>query len=548
MTTQELIELLNFLCSQPQEKTWLEFKSNLSDNQQIGEYISALSNGACIDNEPHGYLVWGVDDSTHVVSGTTFKISGAKQGNQDLELWLRNLLTPSIYFEVYEFEYVDKQITMLRIPAATGEPTSFKTTPYIRINSNKTQLNGHPELTRRIYNSNMDWSAQVVANATVNNLSSDAISLARRKFAKKNPQHINEIEEWDDLTFLDKVKVTIGGMITNTAILLLGKPEASSFLLPAVSQITWKLDAEEQAYEHFSCPFLLNTSKVLQRIRNVRHKIFPDDQLIPVEVMKYEPRVVLEALHNCIAHQDYSLNSRIVVTEKTDKLIFTSSGSFFDGRADDYILGEKTPARYRNSWLANAMVNLNMIDTMGYGIHTMYQEQRKRYFPLPDYSKSQPDKVVLEIYGHVIDPNYSKLLLDNTQLALDIVILLDRVQKGLSLDSRVIRYLKRKGLIEGRKPNIHIAAHVAGVTGDKAQYIKNRSFKDDHYEKLIITFIKKYKEATRQDITTLLWDILPDLLNEKQKDNKIKNLIHAMSKKGSIVNHGTNRKSIWKIG
>lgn len=156
--------------------------------------------------------------------------------------------------------------------------------------------------------------------------------------------------------------------------------------------------------------------------------------MIATEVLKYEPRVILDALNNCIAHQDYSLNSRIIVTEKTEKLIFTSAGTFFEGKAEDYSLGEKTPERYRNPWLAQAMVNLNMIDTMGYGIHTMFKEQRKRFFPLPDYSKTEPEKVTLEIYGQVLDINYSKLLLEKTDLPLSIVIMLDRMQKNLPIE------------------------------------------------------------------------------------------------------------------
>ncbi|MFU7556863.1 ATP-binding protein, partial [Pseudomonas paraeruginosa] len=86
---------------------------------------------------------------------------------------------------------------------------------------------------------------------------------------------------------------------------------------------------------------------------------------------------------------------------------------------EDYFSGGVTPSRYRNPWLAQAMVSLSMIDTMGFGISTMTLSQRKRYFPLPDYSKSSPDKVVLEIYGHVIDENYTRLLLERQDLPLN---------------------------------------------------------------------------------------------------------------------------------
>jgi ATP-dependent DNA helicase RecG len=178
----------------------------------------------------------------------------------------------------------------------------------------------------------------------------------------------------------------------------------------------------------------------------------------------------------------------------------------------------------------------------------MYKEQRKRYFPLPDYSKSEAEKVVLEIYGQVIDMNYSKLLLEKTELTLSTVIMLDRMQKKLPLEQPAYEFLKKEKLIEGRKPNYHIAGMIAGITGQKADYIKNRGFKDSHYKQMVLNFLQQFREAGKQDIDHLLKDILPGVLDEKQRANKIRNLLYAMSRKDkSIINKGTNRKPVWKI-
>ena len=191
-----------------------------------------------------------------------------------------------------------------------------------------------------------------------------------------------EIAGWDTTTFLDRAKLTVNGKITRAAIILLGKPEASYHLLPGIAQIVWKLDAEEKAYEHFGPPFLTNVNAVYSRIRNIKFKIQPFNLLIPIELHKYDPWIVLEALNNCIAHQDYGRNARIILTEKIDRLVLQNAGGFFEGTLEDYVLRDKTPEHYRNSFLVNAMVNLDMIDTMGYGIKKMFLEQRKRYFPL----------------------------------------------------------------------------------------------------------------------------------------------------------------------
>jgi ATP-dependent DNA helicase RecG len=295
----------------------------------------------------------------------------------------------------------------------------------------------------------IDWSAVVVDGAALGHLDEEALTLARQKFKEKHSRSpfVNDIDGWDTQTFLDKAKITIEGGVTSTALLLLGKPE-SVHLLPAPAQITWRLVREESAYEHFGPPFLLNTTAVLHRIRNISYKLFPQTHLLPIEVNKYETRVILEALHNCIAHQDYTLRARIVVTETVDRLIFENAGAFVDGKPEDYFSGERTPKRYRNPWLAQAMVNLAMIDTVGHGIHAMILAQRNRYFPLPDYSKSGPDGVVLEIFGHTIDENYTRLLLEERNLPLTTVILLDRVQKRQPITDEAASRLRKSGLIE----------------------------------------------------------------------------------------------------
>ncbi|MFA5444647.1 MAG: RNA-binding domain-containing protein [Bacteroidales bacterium] len=538
MRTENLHSLLEELVEYPAETEWIEFKLGAGSitNDQIGEYISAMSNGATIKNKPFGYLVWGVHDKTHEIKGTNFQFSTAKQGNQDLELWVRNLLHPKINFAIFEFDFYGKNIVLLRIPAAKGEPTHFKKIPYIRIGSNKTDLRNHPSYVRLIYNSLEDWSAGIVESATIKDIDEEAVHVAREKFKERSTRasYYNEIDSWETEKFLDKAKITINGKITNTAILLLGKEESSHYLLPALSEITWKLETEEKAYEHFGTPLLLNTTKVLQNIRNVKYKFFPDNELLATTVNKYDTRTILEALHNCIAHQDYGLNSRIIVTEKIDKLIFSNAGSFFEGSPDEYSIGDKTPERYRNPWLAQAMVNLGMIDRLGYGIHTMYLSQKNRYFPLPDYELSEPQKVVLQIYGHSIDENYSKLLIENKDLPLSNVALLDRIQKKLPVTDETIKMLKQRKLIEGRKPNYFIAAQVATTIDDKAAYIRNRAFDDAHYKDMITSYLKKFKKGNRSEIENLIIPKLSEVLVEKQKKDKVKNLLQAMRKDNQI--------------
>jgi ATP-dependent DNA helicase RecG len=277
-------------------------------------------------------------------------------------------------------------------------------------------------------------------------------------------------------------------------------------------------------------------------------KIDLQNQLVPLEMRKYEKGVILEALHNAIAHQDYRLQSRIIVTETADQLYFESAGGFFEGKLVDYTLGDRTPQRYRNRFLADAMVNINMIDTMGYGIRRMFNEQRRRFYPLPDIDASDPDRVTVRIYGKVIDPHYTAVLIAHKDLPLETVILLDKIQKRQTIEKSEAASLRRQKLIEGRYPRLFVAAHIAAATDDKAQYIKNRAFDDAHYKQMVINYLKKYNKASRQDINTLLMDKLSDILSEQQKSNKIRNLLYAMSKRDkTICNSGSGRRSQWEL-
>jgi ATP-dependent DNA helicase RecG len=311
--------------------------------------------------------------------------------------------------------------------------------------------------------------------------------------------------------------------------------------------MTWKLKGPERAYEHFGPPFLLTTTQLYKKIRNIQLRILPQDELFQIEISKYDQKIVLEALHNCIAHQDYNQNARVVVTEKPDRLIFENAGNFFEGRPDDYVLSNKTPLRYRNAFLVEAMVSLNMIDKMGYGIYDMHRGQASRYFPLPDYNLSENNVVRVTIYGGVVDPAYSRLLIQKTDLSLPDIFALDRVQKKLSIPDEKIRQLRRDGLIEGRKPHLHVSATVADATARRADYIRTRALDDNHYKTLITEYLEKFGHASRAEIDKFLKPKLSDALDDYQKNRKIGNLLSNLRRAGRIYNAGSRTAPEWRL-
>ena len=146
-----LVSLVRELCKLPAETSWLEFKRNNVDPQAIGEYLAALSNAAALDGKSNAYLVWGVDDKTHEIVGTTFVPQAAKKGNEELESWLLRLLNPRLHFRFHAFEVDDKPLVLLEIPSAHSKPTSFEGRELIRIGSNKKPLKDFPEQERALW-------------------------------------------------------------------------------------------------------------------------------------------------------------------------------------------------------------------------------------------------------------------------------------------------------------------------------------------------------------------------------------------------------------
>lgn len=531
---------------------WKEFKSlahavSGRSGDDIASYVSAIANMA------GGHLVLGVEDASLRIVGIQ-NFAGYTPENIRPRLLGRctNLDSEGLRVEALVADDTGKTVWILHVPKHRPRlPVYAHDKAWQRLDD--TLIEMRPERLDAIVNEPvelLDWSAQVVPGATLADLDAEALQLAREKFKERHrtAEFYNEIDAWAPEVFLDRAKLTAGGRVTRAALLLLGGPPAVHLLSPHPAQITWKLDTEERSYEHFGPPFLRTTTLVLQSIRNIKQRLFPSNQLLATEVLKYDQRVILEALHNCLAHQDYTRQARVLVTEKVDRLIFESTGGFFDGHAEDYFTGERTPYRYRNPWLAQAMARLGMIDTMGYGIHAMTMAQRNRYFPLPDYGKSSENGVVLEIFGQTLDENYSLLLLERQDLEIATVILLDRVQKRLPIPDSAATHLRRQGLIEGRKPNFYLSATAAESTNEQVAYTRNRGLEKERLKQFVLSHLRQFQTASRENLDNLLIPMLPAGLTDQQKRDRVKNLLTEMrAKDGSVYSEGRGPAALWHL-
>jgi ATP-dependent DNA helicase RecG len=545
--------LLRELTALPSEVEWVEFKCNNQNPEEMGEYLSALANAAALLRKDRAYLVWGIEDATHKVVGTSFKPRQMKKGNEELENWLGRLLQPRLDFRVHEFAHEGKPVVLFEVPAASHTPVRFSGEEFIRVGSYKKKLKDYPEKERALWAifQKEDWSAQLLPGASLEDLDPEALVFARQEYAKKQPRLAAEAKQWDDRTFLNKAKLCVQGKVTRTAIILLGRSEAEHFLSPAIARVSWVLKGEggvEKDYRHFGPPLILAVNQVFGLIRNLTYRYLPNASLFPTEVTQYDPWVIRETLHNSIAHEDYTQAGRINVVEEPDSLLFTNLGEFLPGSVEEVIRRDSPPDFYRNRSLAEAMVNLNMIDTIGSGIKRMFRVQRQRFFPMPDYDLKEPGRVKVRIIGKVMDEKYTRMLMNRSDLELMDVIALDKVQKRRPLTDEEFRTLKGKLLIEGRRPNLFVSAEVAAATETRADYIKKRAFDKGHYKKMVLAYLGQYGHATTEEIRKLLRDKVSDALSAPQKLNWIRNLLGFMSREDGTIRHeGPKRGGRWVL-
>ena len=208
-------------------------------------------------------------------------------------------------------------------------------------------------------------------------------------------------------------------------------------------------------------------------------------------MQQYDDYSMREVLHNCIAHQDYSLQERINLVENPGFLYYANGGSFIPGTLQKALATHGPQRHYRNECLCNAMVNFNMIDIVGRGIRKIFNEQWKRHFPMPDYEIDAAHKeVAVRLYGNAINEKYTTLLKEKKDLTLEDCILLDAVQKGHRINENDANNLLSRGLVEGEYPDLTISLSIARQTKQVPEYTKLKGLEKDKLKQMVIQFLQ----------------------------------------------------------
>lgn len=372
------------------EQPWIEFKHNNHDPQEIGEYISALSNTAALFNQEHAFLIWGIDDETHDIVGTSFIPQEAKVGNQGLELWISTQLEPQIQFYFHTTEIEGKPLVLLEIARAHSAPVKFKGVDYIRIDSYKKKLKDFPDTERELWAifSKKPFEAMIA----MENVSGDFVlreldySSYFDLLSQDLPSDKAKILEAlvDDKMI---VKAETGNYnITNLGAILFAKrlSDFPSLARKAVRVIKYEgpgrigaASKEQVGGKGYACGF----EGLITYITN----LLPNNEIMGKALRKVVPMypdiAVRELVANCLIHQNFFMQGTSPLIEIfSDRMEITNPGSPLIDKARfvDH------PPVSRNEQLASFMRRIGVCEERGSGYDKVVFETEFYQLPAPE--------------------------------------------------------------------------------------------------------------------------------------------------------------------
>jgi ATP-dependent DNA helicase RecG len=369
MNEEQLIELLKNLVKQPQESEWVEFKLNFHSEVEIGERISALANGAAIINQDFAYLVFGVEDRTHIIKGTGFKPKQHKKGNEEIEHWLIQRLNPRIDFRIYEFDFdANRSISVFMIPAAKTKPVDFLHHAYIRVGSITRKLSEFPEKEAIIWQKKTKSYEQEIAKDNLN--ANNVIQLLSTETyfdLMKLPYPSNQSGVIEKFLNENLIVKSQGYAITNLGAILFAKnlPDFETIERKSIRVIVYKGNnkvetiREQIAVKGYALGFLglvdwINSQlPANEEIGNALRK----------ESRMYPEIAIRELVANALIHQDLLVKGFPMIEIFSDRIEISNPGNPLittDRFIDSYIS--------RNEKLADMMRRMGFCEEKGSGL------------------------------------------------------------------------------------------------------------------------------------------------------------------------------------
>ena len=400
MSEQELKNIVLDIQSSPRECEWIEIKCNNSEPHLIGEYISALANGAAYVGQSKGYLAYGIDDQTHAVVGTKFFPKEVKIGNEELENWLAIHLSPRIDFSINDVEIDGKHLVVFAIDSAGNTPVKFDGTSYIRIGSYKKKLADFPERERKIWqNTRSACFEDKIALSGLND--EEVLSLIDYPAffrLTENPLPENKSAILDKLTE-EKLVVKRQSCydITNLGGILFATNLGSFDTLArkAVRVIFYKgsnrIDALREKV--FSKGYAVGFEELMEYITTFLPSNEEIGKVFRTNTPVYPPIALREFIANALIHQDFSIGGTSVMVEVfTDRLEITNPGRPL---IDVLRFIDHAPIS-RNEKLASMMRRVKLCEERGSGIDRAIDQCELHQLPAPDFKAEESfTKVVM---------------------------------------------------------------------------------------------------------------------------------------------------------
>lgn len=407
-----LKDLVQELISMPNETGWFEFKVNNDKPDLIGEYISALSNTAALEEIPHAYIVWGIDDSTHKIVGTNFKPSTKKCGNEELENWLVRGLSPKVYIKFYEVDIDSYNVVILEIQKAFSRPVQFNGSEHIRIGSYKKLLKDYPEIERKLWRifDNQIYEEQIAKN---NIFESDVLNYLDYPSyfdLLKLPLPENRIKIIEKLCEEKIIVRNLSGRwdITNFGAILFAKDLSDFKLLKrkAVRVIQYQGKSrvitirEQEGMKGYASGF----EGLIAYINNLLPRNEVIGKALREEVTMYPELAIRELVANALIHQDFSIRGTGPTIEIfSDRMEINNPGTplvnierFLD-----------TPPKSRNEVIASFMRRVGVCEERGSGFDKVVSLTESYQLPAPAIEVTD-DHIKVILFGYVDFKEMSK--------------------------------------------------------------------------------------------------------------------------------------------
>ena len=392
MTDARILALIDDLRNLSVETSWVEFKENNFDPQRIGKLLSALSNAARLAGQHFAYILWGVRDADHSITGTTFIPEKQMQQGQLLEFWLAQRLQPGVAFVFKPIDYQGERLVLLEIPAAATSPVEFERMAYIRIGSTTPRLSDHPEHLKALWTKlqTCAWETEIAARFLTGDKVLDRLDYVSYFDLTGQPLPDNRSGIFDRLVTDRLVQKDVGGHwnITNLGAILFAKrldDFSPSMARKAVRFVAYDGLNRADTVRHRQ-DMSKGYASGFEGLINYIDGLLPHNEQIGTALREEKslyPAIALrELIANALIHQDMTITGTGPLIEMfKDRLEMSNPGK-------PLVTPERfldSPPRSRNEVLASLMRRMRLCEEQGTGIDKVIVAVEQYQSPPPDF-------------------------------------------------------------------------------------------------------------------------------------------------------------------